>query len=423
MLWACASLPCIHGWCTLAAIHTYHVLSSPPLLLLLLLVQLGQLMVEEDPRLGPMVAPALRLARQWLLNQSCWAGSGPRIPPGPAPPHPAAVVQGGSPPVQGLSAGVGAGVAAAAAAEEVVPWQHASHKATSKQMLAMVTHLQQEGYKLEEAGGGEEYNCWLHSVLVQLMGLGPEQVPSAAQLFREMAAVRLERELAAEGAAAAVQGVPGPLTMAIAGYHNAEEGSEAAVHQALTAHLHGLRKNAMLTDVDQAVLARVIDELYSASIVLYSPCYSSTGFRTTYSTATSAGAKEGEAAGLVIRIANVWPEWLEAYLAGGERPQGRGQLNHFVMVVPTEPAADELPQAAAVAVAPAVLAAIGNDHTAATNASAGTSNGGSNSTRTPQPSGSARKRRAPAAGALAAGSAAKQQRIAVVVELSDSEDE
>jgi hypothetical protein len=314
-------------------------------------------------------------------------------------------------------------VAAAAAAEEVVPWQHASHKATSKQMLAMVTHLQQEGYKLEEAGGGEEYNCWLHSVLVQLMGLGPEQVPSAAQLFREMAAVRLERELAAEGAAAAVQGVPGPLTMAIAGYHNAEEGSEAAVHQALTAHLHGLRKNAMLTDVDQAVLARVIDELYSASIVLYSPCYSSTGFRTTYSTATSAGAKEGEAAGLVIRIANVWPEWLEAYLAGGERPQGRGQLNHFVMVVPTEPAADELPQAAAVAVAPAVLAAIGNDHTAATNASAGTSNGGSNSTRTPQPSGSARKRRAPAAGALAAGSAAKQQRIAVVVELSDSEDE
>jgi hypothetical protein len=301
-------------------------------------------------------------------------------------------------------------------------------------MLAMVLHLWDQGYELQEAGGGGEYNCWLHSVLVQLMGLAPEQVPSAAQLFREMAAVRLERELAAEAAAAAVQGAPGTLTVAVAGYHNVPlEAGDAAVHQALSDHLHGLRTGAMLTDVDQAVLARVIDELYSASIELYSPCYSSHGFRTTYSTATSANAEEEEAAGLVIRIANVWPEWAEDWQRGALR-EGKGQLNHFVMVVAAEPQAEppvQLPAqglpdwAGAPAAATAAAAAAANvpGHTTApvVNGSVGAANGSAGSSRTQQPPGSARKRPAAAAGPPAAGSVAKQQRTADVVELSDSD--
>jgi hypothetical protein len=108
-----------------------------------------------------------------------------------------------------------------------------------------------------------------------------------------------------------------------------QSATDAEVLQAVQEHLQGLRGTEMLTDVDIAALAAVVQDLYAnISTEVFNPTYTNPSLSLCYAD------RHKESDG-VICIAHVWSEWLTAYLAGQAVPEDSGPLNHFVVVQPT----------------------------------------------------------------------------------------
>ena len=214
-------------------------------------------------------------------------------------------------------AGSAAAAAPAAAAAVQASWLAANADVTSEQMGKLMELLEGNGLSVEDTSP-DNNNCCIHAILTQIYGQSCDG--DSVQSFRVLIADRLELKIVEEG------GSQGPISLSIAAQAGLDESAtDAEVQRAVQQHMLGLRGTAMLTDVDIAALAAVVQELHcNISIEVFNPTYTSPSLSWCYT--------DNQEDPFVVRIAYVWSEWLEAYLAGGPVPEGSGPLNHFVVV-------------------------------------------------------------------------------------------